>query len=440
MIIRQQPEDFQVDEQLRAGCIVETGGRANPHVLYRVTKTSLTTPEAAARLAKALHVNLGAVSYAGMKDKHALTTQHMSVKYSTLQPATPVAEVQLPGMQARHVGFTNAPLRSLDILGNGFTIVVRGCTRQDIDRMTQRGATMLDRNQGIWFVNYFGEQRFGSARHGGGFAATRLIKGDFEGALKLLIGTPARKDSGSRRGLTRAAATHWGHWKEAVDAAPLCPLRRSLEVLAAGGSFKDAFVALPYVEQELSVDSFQSWLWNQIVAAVVRARWGTDLHESSNFKEDGMVFPTSTSRDAVATTGQMGADGVPGRNGLMQIDEAEDHESPKDGEDAVALELPRPGMHVPSWVTAAVAQVFAEHGLGAAELVVPGVRRPVFSAGRRGLLAYAQRVEMQVMAENDAAAASRARGPRPPTRYAATLTFTLASGAYATVLLRALGQ
>jgi len=393
MVIRRLPEDFNVEEILRAGVIEEAPLPPGGFDIYVVTKTTLTTPEAAARLAKLLGLKPGVVGYAGLKDKHAVTRQHMSVPLLPGRQADkPTIEAQ--GFHAVHAGFTRSPLRSLDIAYNSFRIIIRECTRQDIGLLTQRGSSLLTPEGELECVNYFGEQRFGSARHGQGFVAARLIAGDFEGALRLAIGTPARKDSGSRRALTRAAASHWGDWRAALAACPPCPSRKALEALGAGGTFQKAFVSLPYADQEMFVDSYQSLIWNSIVATYIRSLGGA-LLESSNLKEDGLIFPT-VAHDAL------------------------------DGE----LDLPSPKMHVPARMRASATKAFAVLGFVPDQLTIPGLRRPAFSPGKRAVVVKANQVTMAVQRDELAKTA----------RFTAVLTFTLPSGSYATVLLRLLGQ
>jgi tRNA pseudouridine13 synthase len=403
MIIRRQPTDFQVRETLRPDLL-----RTQPDAftLFSVEKTSLTTPEAAARLAKALGVKASVVSYAGLKDKHAVTHQHMAVPTakndsseggaSTGQGPGPDALSQARGITAKQIGYCPSALSAADIERNSFVIVVRGCTRANIAAFHKRGGSVRTPTGDLPIVNYFGEQRFGSARHGAGFIAAHLIKGEFEQALKLAIATPARKDSGSRREFTRAAATNWGNWKRAVKLTPACPQRAALEALAAGKDAREAFAELPYVEQEIFVDAYQSHLWNRIVAAW--ARNSPYLLESSNLREDGMVFP---------------ADGRwPGYVA------------------APAIDLPSPSASYEPGLARIVTKVLEEEQTDLRSLTIPGLRRPAFTRASRPAVVWARNVSMEI--SKDEVSGGKA--------HAATFSFDLPPGTYATVALRLLGQ
>src|SRR5450830_282623 len=74
-ILKATAEDFQVDEVLD---IPLTG--EGEHLWLWVEKRGLNTEEAARRIAKAAGVPLRTVSYAGLKDRQALTRQWFSVQ------------------------------------------------------------------------------------------------------------------------------------------------------------------------------------------------------------------------------------------------------------------------------------------------------------------------------------------------------------------------
>jgi len=230
------------------------------------------------------------------------------------------------------------------------------------------------------------------------------MTGDFEGALKLSIGTPARKDSGVRRGLTRAAATHWGNWPEALAAAPKSPPRRALEILATGGSFQDAFVALPYMEQQMAVEAYQSHLWNATarrVALDIAPDETSRLQTTANADDDtALLFPT-----AAACSPYWLSIALPMFSAQTQL--------------------------TPPWQSAAE-QVLLEEEIKLEDLQIPGIRRPAFGEVARPLIALATGFDMSRPEPDE-----RSNGGK---RFKRTVEFCLPRGAYATVVLRALGQ
>ena len=72
--IRQAAEDFQVEEIPAYA----PEGRGD-HLFVHFRKTDLSTPEAVLRIAQALAVDADQAGFAGLKDKHAVTRQWLSV-------------------------------------------------------------------------------------------------------------------------------------------------------------------------------------------------------------------------------------------------------------------------------------------------------------------------------------------------------------------------
>jgi len=405
MTIRRRPEAFVVDERV-GPAFLDALSPARPageaHAAFRLTKTSLTTPEAAARLAKALTIKSGLVARAGLKDKHALTTQVLTAPlHEETQAPKPDAELAGPGWRATFIGWSSRPIEAADIAANRFSIEVTALTRAENAQMNQR-ASRLRENSSLVFVNYYGDQRFGSARHAQGFAAQRLVKSDYEGALRLLIGTPARKDTGSRRTLTRACAASWGIWKQIVRDTPACAERAAIEVLAGGGSFRDAFAALPHLVQSLCVEAYQSWLWNATVREMIESGIAPDETLRADDDFGVMLFPASASIPAAWR----------------------------------GLEIPllAPGIKPEgAWARPAVA-VLQREGVTPDTLRLPGLRRPVFSSSVRPMFVAAGAFTMEPPRPDEEAS------PRSPRCLKRTVSFELPRGAFATTLLRALGQ
>jgi len=403
--IRRIPTDFRVDEIATAAFRESLRPAADARALcaaYRLQKTSLSTPEATARLARALNIKPGDVAHAGLKDKHAHTTQHVSARARDLAAAAGFApEITAPGVHATLVGWSSDPVDASIIESNRFEIIVRGLSREASERMTRHALALGTLDQSALLVtNYFGEQRFGSARHGRGFAAAHLVRGDFESALKLLIATPARKDTGARRGFTRAAATHWGTWTDLLAAAPPSPHRRAVEVLAARGSFADAFASLPMIDQRLCVDAYQSWLWNHAAVELLReALCGTpDATLALSTDHGPLVFARASV--VPPTLGQFIAP------------------------------LPRKGAPLEGAWARAVALILARESLTLDQLEIPTLRRPRFDPGERPLFVSAANFSLSEPAPDEFAKGRLAR----------TARFALPSGSYATIVLRALGQ
>lgn len=419
MTIRRKPEDFLVTERLnpafRAAFTAAWGSGAT-HAVYELTKTSLTTPDAIQSLAREINTRHIDVGYAGLKDKHAHTIQNISVPVPRAESAATVPrEIVGRGWSARLIAWSPKEISAESIDGNGFTIVVRSLSREACEEMDRRAQLLtiapmpVAPTRGrigvpLLVTNYFGDQRFGSARHGQGWVATPLMKGDFEGAIRLAVGTPARKDSGRTREFTRLCAEKWGKWKELAAQLPRCPDRKAFELLAQGKDAKEAFAALPYFLQSMCVEAYQSHLWNETARRVM-------LDLVKGFPDGAKPL---RSDDAYGELVFIPADAVHEDNRKLDMPLL-----------AASTLLQQP------WANAA-REVLKEEGITQEQLKIPGLRRPFFGEASRQLFARADR-----FVSNEPEADELDDRPK---RLKRTVSFDLPRGSYATIVLRALGQ
>ncbi|WP_065648328.1 tRNA pseudouridine(13) synthase TruD [Pantoea eucrina] len=148
-IIKARPDDFVVIEDL--GYPYDGDGE---QLLVRIRKTGCNTRFVAEALAKYLGVPARDLSYAGMKDRHAVTEQTLCFRLPG--NAMPVMSgFHLEGVEILQVIRHRRKLRTGALAGNAFRLVIRDVSdRADVDARLQQIQT-----QGV--PNYFGEQRFG---------------------------------------------------------------------------------------------------------------------------------------------------------------------------------------------------------------------------------------------------------------------------------------
>ena len=150
--IRSFPEDFIVNEQLS----FEPSGEGE-HVFLLVQKVGENTDYVARQLAKHANVRQRDVSYAGLKDRHAVTTQWFSVWLpGKADPDWSGFETEtIKVMQTiRHA----RKLKRGVLSGNSFKLIIR---EWQGDMETTLGQLEAMKKEGI--ANYYGSQRFGYA-------------------------------------------------------------------------------------------------------------------------------------------------------------------------------------------------------------------------------------------------------------------------------------
>lgn len=167
--LRVEDADFQVDENLG----YEPDGDGE-HVMIHIRKRAMNTDQVARALARLADVPARDVSYAGMKDRNAVTTQWFSVGLAGRPEPdwSPLNDDRLAVLaSARH----RRKLRRGDLEGNRFRLRIRDL---DVDRQCLAARLAAIAAQGV--PNYFGDQRFG--RDGGNLdkAEAMLLHGQRE--------------------------------------------------------------------------------------------------------------------------------------------------------------------------------------------------------------------------------------------------------------------
>lgn len=125
------------------------------HLLLSIRKRGMNTAFCAERIARWAGVDVREVSYAGMKDRHALTSQRFSVRLPK-KTSPDVALLDNAECQVLEAVWHNRKLARGALAGNRFTLMLRDLSggREPIEQALRAIAA-----QGV--PNYFGEQRFG---------------------------------------------------------------------------------------------------------------------------------------------------------------------------------------------------------------------------------------------------------------------------------------
>lgn len=148
-VVKASPEDFVVIEDL--GYRPDGDGE---QVLVRIRKTGCNTRFVAEALAKFAGIHPRDVSFAGMKDRHAVTEQWFCLRIPGKE--TPdLSAFALEGCEVLESARHRRKLRTGALQGNAFTLILRQISdREAVEQRLQQIAL-----SGV--PNYFGEQRFG---------------------------------------------------------------------------------------------------------------------------------------------------------------------------------------------------------------------------------------------------------------------------------------
>jgi tRNA pseudouridine13 synthase len=149
-LLRQTPEDFQVEEDLGH----EPEGQGE-HLWLWVEKRGYNTDRVARQLAALAGVRRSEVGYAGLKDRDAVTRQWFSIQLPKASAGS-AAQWRGPRWRVLRSAAARRKIRRGILRGNRFLITLREVRgdRQAVDVRLEQIA-----ERGV--PNYFGEQRFG---------------------------------------------------------------------------------------------------------------------------------------------------------------------------------------------------------------------------------------------------------------------------------------
>jgi len=251
--LKRSPEDFRVDEvPLYLPC------GEGEHLYLRVWKRGIATFEAVRRIASALRVDERSVSYAGLKDARAITTQWICVPGAAEERAK---DLSVPGLAVLEAKRHTNKLRLGHLRGNRFSLVVRDAPQGALERaepivdlLVRRGAP-----------NYFGEQRFGT-RGQGHLCGEAIVRRDYEAFVRHLVGGPPGLERDPR---LHEAREHFnaGRVQEAYDAMPMKHRteKKCLHALLRFGDAERAYFSIPKRMRQMYLASFQSDLFNRVL-------------------------------------------------------------------------------------------------------------------------------------------------------------------------------
>ncbi|MCW4023564.1 MAG: tRNA pseudouridine(13) synthase TruD [Candidatus Bathyarchaeota archaeon] len=279
--IRKSIDDFVVQEVLVDGTKAQIDGTVPSRalcssqnrqrfLLCSLVKRDWDTLLAVKNLAKALGVETVRVQAAGIKDAKAVTAQHLTLENVSAEEA---AKVDIKDIKLTPIGYIREALTAYYLLGNSFTINI---TELQVPKETieaQISQTMQQINAAGGIPNFYGHQRFGTARPITHVVGKHLIQDDYEGAAMAFLAQPSKYErETSRQARTNLQETR--DFKAALQEFPV-PLRYERYMLMHLSEnptdFAGAFRRLPQKLLSLFVQAQQSFLFNRFLSERIKA-------------------------------------------------------------------------------------------------------------------------------------------------------------------------
>jgi tRNA pseudouridine13 synthase len=255
---KKEPEHFIVEEIPT----LEHDGDGE-HLYLFIEKRSLSTSEAARRIARALDVDHRGVGWAGRKDARAVTRQWFSVRGA---PSDRALAIEGPDIHLLRHTRHRRKLRVGALAGNRFELRLVEIATVDRPRV-ERSLALLER-KGL--PNYFGAQRFGY--HGCGFELGRLLVARrYAEFIRFMAGPDQSRDTSAvfalREGLAHDGGAPHRKLRELVGHLPsdLASIARQLS--RRPGDFESAVRALDRRTPRLFLSALQARVFNRVLAA-----------------------------------------------------------------------------------------------------------------------------------------------------------------------------
>ena len=384
MKIKQEPEDFQVEE------ITSIAPSQGPFALYRLEKRGWSTPDALAAVRRRWRIEPRRISYGGLKDRHAQTVQYLTIFHG------PRRNLSHHDVHVYYLGQVPAAYSSQDIQANRFRLTLRDLPPEQRPMIEQRLSQLA--REGV--PNYFDDQRFGSvAGEGGEFIARLLVRGQFEDALRLALAAPYEYDRAAQKEEKRLLTAHWGDWAHLKDVLPRGHARSLVDYLRVHpGDFRGAVARLRPELRGLYLSAYQSHLWNRMLARWLQMHLRPEQLRPVSLRLGDVPFHHGLESEQLH---ELAALQLPLPSARLKLDDAD----------------PRAEL---------VRSVLAEEGLELRQMQIKGIREMFFSRGERAAW-YLPRELSHTFAADD----------RHPGRDKVTLAFELPRGCYATLIVKA---
>jgi tRNA pseudouridine13 synthase len=383
MKLKQEPEDFQVEELTDVA-----PANHGPYVLYRMEKRGWSTPDALAVIRRRWKIEPRRLSYGGLKDRHARTVQYLTIFHG------PQRNLTHHQITVEYLGQVPHPYTSASIRANRFCIRLRDLTSPDVEA----ALIAVEEIRAVGVPNYFDDQRFGSVAPGGDFIARLMVLERYEDALRTALAAPYEFDRAEQKREKAILREHWGDWAVCKEELQRSHARSLVDYLVHHpADFRGALARLRPELRGLYLSAYQSHLWNRILA-----RW-----LPQNCRPEQLIA-------------------VQLRLGPLPMHRQLDPEQQCQLE---ALTLPLPSARLrldPNDPRAPlIHEVLAEDGLTLSGMKIKGIRELFFSRGERAALCRPATLTAQT--EPD---------PAKRDRHHMVLAFELPRGAYATLLVK----
>lgn len=251
--LKKEIDDFIVEE-----IPVELARKSDgKNLILKIRLKNWETNRFVIALAKILGVGKNAITFAGTKDKRAITTQYFCVNNFIGN-----ADINLKDVEVLEVFRSDKCLDLGDLYGNNFRIRVSDI-KNDSEEIIKNVLSEMGSGQ---FPNFFGVQRFGSSRPVTHIVGRFIVERNFEEAVRNYIGLVFSFDR------DKEARKYFYDTLDPEGTLKLIKGKMDYEyimlkhLIEKPGDYKGAIERLPRTLKMMFVHGYQSYLFNKILS------------------------------------------------------------------------------------------------------------------------------------------------------------------------------
>ncbi|MFB0561623.1 MAG: tRNA pseudouridine(13) synthase TruD [Candidatus Lokiarchaeia archaeon] len=291
--LRKRWEDFVVEEITPQKEIIQAlgteaqvnslndeyiNGGEGKYTIFTLERHAMyNTFEALDRMARRLGLSIKRFSYAGVKDKRAVTTQRVSAW--RVDPER-LRKLNIKALYIRDITRSEDPVKLGDLWGNHFRITVReiNLEKSKVEESVKQTCHEIDDLGGV--PNFFGYQRFGVQRPLSHLVGIKLLKNDFREAAMLFLAKayPLERED------AQEARNYLFETEDFAGSVEKFPKRLNYERVMLKhlsqhpNDILGAFRRLPRGLLRMFIHAVQSYLFNRILS--LRYKYGFPLNRA----------------------------------------------------------------------------------------------------------------------------------------------------------------
>ncbi len=246
--IRERNDDFLVSEIL-SDRTLSAIKQLDGYIVYKLKKQNIDTNHALKDIFKRTGIRLKSL---GLKDASAITEQYVC----SLNKSRSIQNFSTKKYSIKKIGLTKKPLTKKDMIGNHFTI-----------KITDASSELSKFEEFDKILNWYGYQRFGSARPVTHLIGKAILQRNFSKAIQLLVSFTS-ETTNQNTDLRKRLADESNYKKLLPEIPPQMDLERIVvsEMINYNDPLK-AMRALPIAIRRFFVQAYQSYLFNKTLSS-----------------------------------------------------------------------------------------------------------------------------------------------------------------------------